>query len=123
MALTMMSVPAGIAKGRSQPTNEVLIGVLSPRSFDQFLAAGAPAVDDGQHRGVGERQLDADGAGGAPCPEHDDPLAARIDHFRERFQEALAVGILADELAVAADGAVHRLHDRARTRPARRDAR
>jgi hypothetical protein len=78
---------------------------------DECLATVMTTVDDRDLAGTGKRELDPDRPGRAAGAEHHHLLAARIDHFHQRLQEALAVGVLADQGVATADGAVHRPHD------------
>ena len=106
-----MSVPAGISERALPHRQPSLRRRLLVEERDQRLAALAAAVDDRDLGRAGERKLDADRPRRTAGAEHHDPLAARIDHFRQRLQEPLAVGVLADEALAAADGAVDRAHD------------
>ena len=45
------------------------------------------------------------------CAEEDHRFSPRIANGGERLEKALAVGVLADELATAADDAIDRPHD------------
>src|SRR5207237_7257379 len=77
----------------------------------QGLAALAATVDDGDGLRPGQRELDPDGAGSPTGAEHHYPLAPRLDDAFERRQEALAVGVLADEAFPPPDRAIDCAHD------------
>ena len=61
--------------------------------------------------GPGERQFHADGAGGTAGTEHHNGFPGGIDEFAQRLEEALAIGVFADQFSAACDGAVHGAHD------------
>ena len=78
----------------------------------EFLAATRVAVDHREVRGARQRRLDGDRPGRAARAEQRDRPAARVGHGAQRREEALAVGVLADQLAVAVHDAVDRADDR-----------
>lgn len=70
------------------------------------MASLGRAVDDGDVGDTRQGGFDADGSGGAAGSEEDEGLAGWVGDFGQRLQEAFAVGVFADEFAVAEDGAV-----------------
>ncbi len=71
---------------------------LAVEEINQGLPAFGIAVYNRDVLCAGERQFHADGAGGTAGAEHHDGFSGGIDEFAERLEEALAVGVFADQL-------------------------
>src|SRR5215469_5736857 len=61
-----------------------------------------------------QRQLDADGSGGATCAEQDNSLAARVNDPVERHQEPFSISIFPDVFVAPTNCAINRTHNRGR---------
>ena len=85
---------------------------LAFEEVDQGLALRRVAADDGDLAHAHQGHLDRDGAGGAARAQEHHGLAGGICEAADAGDEALAVGVLADQLVVAGDHAIDRTHQR-----------
>ena len=65
-------------------------------------------------RRTGEGAFHADGPGGTAGTKHHQLFTGRIHHLLQTLQKPFAIGVLANVLAIATHGAVHRADDAGR---------